>query len=116
MAIPSGSGTEVLKRFYKNSLTNSDTILIDGVANHIYTVLSVSFSERNNATATINMFTVIDGGSTDIHLITQKSISAFGNYVFNDKFVITGTDELKVSLQASGAVDVLISYIDQDWS
>ena len=117
MAIPSGSGTEVLKRFYKNSLTNSDTILIDGVsADHIYTVLSVSFSNRNTSTATINMFTVIDGGSTDIHLLTQEPIGGFGTFVFNDKFVLTGTDELKVSLQASGAVDVYISYIDQDWS
>ena len=116
MTIPSGSGTEVLKRFYKNSLTNSDIVLIDGVANHIYTVLSVTFSERNNASALLNMFCDIDGGGTDIHLLTQEPISGFGTFVFNDKFVLTGTDELNVSLQASGAVDVYISYIDQDWT
>ncbi len=120
MANPStgfgGAGTEVLRRGYVDGMTNSEATLLTGVANHIYTVLSVTFSERNNASALLNMFCDIDGGGTDIHLLTQEPNSGFGTFVFNDKFVLTGTDELNVSLQASGAVDVYISYIDQDWT
>ena len=41
MAIPSGSGTEVLKRFIKDGQDNTESKAIDGVADHIYTVLSI---------------------------------------------------------------------------
>ena len=45
MAIPSGGGSEVLKRAtFSNLATGSSTAqktFIDGVANHIYTVISI---------------------------------------------------------------------------
>ena len=47
MAIPSGSGTEVLKRAYFNGNLNTEALLINGVANHIYTVLSIMSIDKN---------------------------------------------------------------------
>ena len=41
MAIPSGSGTEVLKRLFYTVTDTTDTVIINGVANHIYTIISI---------------------------------------------------------------------------
>ena len=49
MAIPSGSGTEVLKRAFHKGVTNSEITLITGVANHNYTILSLICCERAGA-------------------------------------------------------------------
>ena len=39
----------------------------------------------------------------------------YGTYVWNDKFVITGTDKLE-AYSSAGNVDIYCSYIDQDWT
>ena len=68
MAIPSGAGTEVLKRASAHAVTNSESKIIDGVANHIYTVLTVIFCEQS-------------AGLEGIYM--QVDISAAGsNYIF----------------------------------
>ena len=41
MAIPIGSGTEVLKRASIHDNNNSHTEILSGEANHIYTILVV---------------------------------------------------------------------------
>ena len=41
MAIPSGSGTEVLKRATFDGNLNTAPVIINGVANHIYTILTI---------------------------------------------------------------------------
>ena len=116
MAIPSGSGTEVLKRFYVNNLTNSDTKILDGVANHIYTVLSISFNERGGVTEYVSMQIFYDAGGTGISLLSNQTLLANETFVWNDKFVLTGTDELVVATSNEASVDCWISYIDQDFT
>ena len=49
MAIPSGSGTEVLKRASVHNNSDAYTAVITGVANHIYTVISVVACDLGNA-------------------------------------------------------------------
>ncbi len=46
MAIPSGTGTEVLKRGTFTVTGTTDTKILDGVADHIYTVLSIIITEE----------------------------------------------------------------------
>ena len=116
MAIPSVSGTEVLKRAYVNNLSNTDTAIITGVANHIYTILSVSFTERNNANELFHMYVDYDAGGTHINLLNNQTLNAYETFVWNDKFVMSGTDKLLVVTSGSALVDVYISYIDQDWT
>ena len=116
MAIPSGSGTEVLKRAYTNSLSNSVVTLIDGVANHIYTILSITFCEVATVAELLYLRVNIDGGGTQINLLSNHSLPAGSTFTWNDKFVITGTDELNAYLASTGSVDVLVTYIDQDWT
>ena len=53
MAIPSGSGTEVLIRAKLQGFDHSaDNKIIDGVANHIYTILSVIVFNGHGSTTT----------------------------------------------------------------
>ena len=118
MAIPSGSGTEVLKVKIEDNVTSETVILITGVANHIYTVISVIASENNGTDENLGMrVDVSASGSNQIHLATYNSINLPANGVFtwNDKFVLTGTDKLEV-YNSAGNVDWHISYIDQDWT
>ena len=123
MAIPSGSGTEVLKVAYMHNLTNTVVTLITGVANHIYTVLSVSYCEiAADATNGIELYIdagandVAGSGSQDIYILNEVNVGSKETFVFNDKIVLSGTDALKTRISTSANVDVVCSYIDQDFS
>jgi len=119
MAIPSGGGSEVLKRHYLHNLDHSAAqILINGESNHIYTVLSIIFCEQDGDTdCEIYLRNQIDGSGDYIFLLEQQPIPANGTFVWSDKFVIQETDHLEAYCENSGNhVDVYISYIEQDWS
>ena len=47
-------------------------------------------------------------------LDADGSIPANGTFIYNDKFSFTGDAHLDI--RAIGAVDILVTYIDQDWS
>ena len=122
MAIPSGSGTEVLKVTYKHALTNSAVTVVPGVVNHTYTVISVIFTEMGSAAETISMY--VDAGAVDvssspgqdIYLLNVQALASGETFIWNDKIVLSGTDALKVVTGGSANVDVVCSFIDQDWS
>ena len=112
----SGAGTEVLRRGYVHAMTNSSTTLLAGVANHIYTVFSIIFCEQANADESIHMNIDADSTGTSIALMYDQPIYGEQTFVWNDKLVITETDELSAQLSNAGNVDVWISYIDQEFT
>ena len=113
MAIPSGSGTEVLKRITLHNNNNTWTEVLSGTANHIYTIISISATDCAGAAGTVAI--QVNDGSNDIIITREQSLPANGTFVWNDRFVLEGDDDLDV--YNSGAnVDWYISYIDQDWS
>jgi hypothetical protein len=114
MAIPTGSGTEVLKRFTINTLNYNTVTAITGVANHIYTVLSIVVCENQGNPEHLSI--TMNDGTNDIDLVYNVDVPANGTYVWNDRFVISGTDLLKIRSHESSGMDVIVSYIDQDWS
>ena len=116
MAIPSGSGIEVLKVAHIAGVTNSENVLINGVANHIYTILSITVCETAGAAETFDLYIDDDGGGTDYEILSDQSISANATFVWNDKLVLSGTDHLCMITASAANIDVVISYIDQDWS
>ena len=135
MAIPSGSGTEVLKRTSMRQLGGSEAYAtwwsIDFTvaqisaqanhtvpANHIITPVSIVVC---NPTATSYAFDmgVTPSGGTTIEMVKSQSVAGYGTFVWNDKFVLYGGDALlfRVNTDASGDdFDIYVSYIDQDWS
>ena len=115
MAIPSGGGSEVLKRHYIHANSDAWAVLINGVASHLYTVISVVANDQGNAAESINLRVVIDGSGQDIQLIQSQSLAANGTYVWNERIVLQGTDHLE-AYNSDGNVDWYVSYIEQDWS
>ena len=116
MAIPSGSGTEVLKRGTFTVTDTTDTKIIDGVANHIYTVLSISVAETAGNAETFDLFLDPSAGGTDYEILSDQAIGANETFIWNDKLVLSGTDHLCMITANSANIDVTISYIDQDWT
>ena len=127
MAIPSGSGTEVLKRTTINNQSDDATAFRwDGTmatlgnetytvpANHIITVLSIIICEQGNAAELVNLY--MHDGAQNHQLLQSQALSAYSTFIWNDRFILTGGDKLIVDLATSGSVDLICSYIDQDWS
>ena len=117
MANPStgfgGAGTEVLRRGYVHNFSSTEITLLTGVANHIYTVLSIIFQEVNGTNETLNMYVDADLGGTDIYLLMSEPIGGEKTFVWSDRFVITETDKLHAKLGNTGAMEAWITYIDQ---
>ena len=116
MAIPSGSGTEVLKVAHIAGVTNSENVLINGVADHIYTILSMTVCETAGAAETFDLYIDDDGGGTDYEILSDQAIGANETFVFSDKLILSGTDHLCMITASSANIDVVISYIDADFT
>lgn len=116
MAIPSGPGTEVLK-IATGVVSNSsaEQTPITGVANHIYTILSIIVTETGGEDELLRIM-LDDDGSTEIRIVNDASLSSKGTFVFNDKFVLSGTDCLRIQTASTAYYHYAVSYIDQDWT
>ena len=115
MAIPSGSGTEVLKRATYDGNLNTAPVIINGVANHIYTILTITMCEASSSSETISIY-IEPSGSGQVILYRNIALPTAGTFVVNDKFVMTGTDHLVLYSSDTSNIDCLVSYIDQDWT
>jgi hypothetical protein len=118
MGIPSGGGTEVLKQAYIQGLSNTKQKIIDGGdADYIYTVLNIIFTETagNAEELHITIYPSANSGN-ETAVLTRASLPAYGTYIWNEKLVLTGTDELLVETGGSANVDVICNYILQDFS
>ena len=135
MAIPSGSGTEVLKRTSMRQLGGAEAYgtwwsidftvaQISAQANHtvpnhhIITVLSVVICNTITTAYDIDMGITPSGGTT-IELIKGQSVPGEGTFSWTDKLVLHAGDALLFRSNASTSgddFDVYVSYIDQDWS
>ena len=117
MAIPSGSGTEVLKRLFYTVTDTTDTKLIDGAANHIYSVLSIIITETAGAAETFGLFLDPSAGGTVYEIVSlANALGADETFIFNDRLVLSGTDELNFKAGGTCDIDIVITFIDQDWS
>jgi|19_taG_2_1085344.scaffolds.fasta_scaffold20119_4 hypothetical protein len=136
MAIPSGSGTEVLKRTSMRQLGGSATFgtwwsidftsaQISAQANHtvpahhIITVLSVVICNTVTGYSYNVDMGVTPSGGTTIELLKDHTVPASGTFTWNDKFALHAGDALlfRSNSDSSGDdFDIYISFIDQDWS
>ena len=113
MAIPSGSGTEVLKRATLHAINNTGATLLTGVANHIYTILTISFNNQTGTAGDIEI--TVHDGTNDIRLLRTFNVGGSASFVYSDKFVMEGDDVLKINNVVTSG-DWYCSYIDQDWT
>ena len=113
---PSGAGTEVLRRKYLEwSAAANNEVLITGAANHIYTILSITFAERAGGASELMSMFVVHSGPVNIHIFTNQEIGGYETFVWNDRFCIAGDDILKCGTNSASTFDVLCTYIDQQF-
>jgi hypothetical protein len=114
MAIPTGAGTEVLKRASLRNNSNAWTAILTGAsADHIYTILSVTWMREATSAVDIGMrVDISSAGSNQVGLLDyHTNLPGYGTFTWNDKFVLSGTDKLDV--YSAGNCDIYVSYIDQ---
>ena len=118
MAIPTGGGSEVLKRADARAVSNSEIKIIDGAnANYIYTVLNVLFCNTAANDELISMYIYPSANSGNkTELLSTANLTANGTFIWNEKIILTGTDELLVITASAADVDVTATYILQDWT
>ena len=113
MAIPSGAGTEVLKRATLHGNNAATTEILSGTAGHIYTILSIVYCDMEAAEGKIAMR--INDGSNDIYLLYDHSVPSNGTFIWNDRLVLSEDDDLDVYNETNNG-DWYLTYIDQDWT
>ena len=113
---PTGAGSEVLRRFYDLTVdSSSETTIISGDANHIYTVLSILAHNKHSADQTLFLRFYAEGTGTAV-LLLKETIPPNATFVFSDKLVIAGTDELRVLTSLTDDINVYCTYIDQQFA
>ncbi len=105
--------SELLKVALKAGLTNAESVLIDGVSGHTYTILSITFCEEGAAAETFDLYIDDDGGGTDYEIYSDQALAANATFEHTSKFVIEGTDHLCAATGSAANVDVVVSYLDQ---
>lgn len=117
MAIPSGSGTEVLKRLTATGDFDGTPTILTVPALHIYTILSINICETASANEIIWLkMTDAANSNRDIFIVRSQAINSNETFIYNDKFVLSAGDTLTLQTGSTSDLDVLISFIDQDWT
>ena len=105
--------SELLKVSHTAAVSNSESVLINGVSGHTYTILSIIFCETEGAAETFDLYIDDDGGGTDYEIYSDQALAANATFEQTTKFVIEGTDHLCAATASSANVDIIVSYLDQ---
>ena len=117
--VPTGSGSERIKIIKQsaNYSAGSWSVLLDGVANHIYTILSIIICNVDATDRTCNLEVCdSDNSSNRTYLWNSQNVEGSGTFVWNDKFTMLGDDHIRFYGAASSTFSVYLTYIDQDWT
>lgn len=105
--------SEVLKVSHTAGVTNSESVLINGVSGHTYTVLSISLCETAGAAETFDLYIDDNGGGTDYEIYSDQALGANETFEHTGRIVLLNEDHLCAATASSAAVDVVVSYLDQ---
>jgi hypothetical protein len=108
---PSGAGTEVLRRTHAINVAGTEVDLINGDADHIYTIVSLFVGNRGGSETDFYLRFYPEGTGSYLILV-RPIIPAAGIFVLNDKVSIAGVDELRMATAGQNC-DVYCTYIDQ---
>ena len=105
--------SELLKRVYKATLTNAETVLLNGVDGHTYTILSIMLCETAGAAETFDLYIDDGGGGTDYEIYSDQAIGANETFEHTGRIVLEDEDHLCAATASSANVDIVVSYLDQ---
>ena len=129
MAIPSGGGTEVLKR---NSIAAQTTTWTEldwaseqtsagntsgttAIAAHnIMTILNIFWNNQSGAARKVHLKCSASGRS-DVTFLQNQDLPIDGTFILNDRLILHPGD--KLMFYATGtSVHIWLNYIQQDWT
>ena len=113
MAIPSGSGSEVLKTV-QGQVRNATTSVLTVASLHIVTIISISLCTEANTATTFDI--QIYDGSTNWYIMKDFALGGNSAFVYNDKLVLQPAFVLKIKEPDNVDLNYYVSYIDQDWT
>ena len=105
--------TETFEVSHTAGVTNSESVLLNGVTGHTYVILSIIITETAGAAETVDLYIDDGGGGTDYELLSDEAVGANETFVFNDRIVIKDEDHLCAATASSANVDIVVSYLDQ---
>ena len=105
--------SEILSVSHTAGVTNSESVLINGVSGHTYTILSILITETAGAAETVDLYIDDGGGGTDYEILSDQAIGANETFEFTSKLVLVDLDHLCAATASSANVDVVISFLDQ---
>ena len=105
--------SELLKRAVKATLTNAETVLLNGVDGHTYTILSITLCETAGAAETFDLYIDVAGGGTDIEIYSDQALGANETFEHTGRIVLEDEDHLCAATGSSAVVDVVVTYLDQ---
>ena len=105
--------SELLKVSLTAGVTNSESVLLNGVNGHTYTILSILICDTAGAAETFDLYIDNDGGGTDFELYSDQALAANATFEHTTKFVIEDEDHLCAATASSANVDIIVSYLDQ---
>ena len=117
MSIPSGSGTEVLKRQTATGDFDSNPVILTVPTDHIFTIISLNIVEAGSASE-IFWLTMTDASNSNrvIDFVRSQVLTANQTFIYSDRIILNSGDTLKLQSGSVCNMDVYISYIDQDWT
>ena len=105
--------SEVLGGTLKAGLTNAESVLLNGVNGHTYTILSITFCETAGAAETFDLYIDDGGGGTDYEIYSDQPLGANQTFEHTGRIVLVDEDHLCAATASSANVDVVVSYLDQ---
>ena len=105
--------SELLKVSHTAGVTNSESVLINGVSGHTYTILSILATETAGAAETLDLYIDDDGGGTDYELLSDQAIGANETFELTTKFISEGEDHLCAATASGADIAIVVSYLDQ---
>ena len=105
--------SEILSVSHTAGVSNTESVLINGVNGHTYTILSITFCETAGAAETVNLYIDDDGGGTDYEVLSDQALAANETFEYTGRIVLLDTDHLCAATASGADVDVVVSYLDQ---
>ena len=105
--------SEILGVTLKAGLSNSESVLLNGVNGHTYTILSITFCETAGAAETVDLYIDDDGGGTDYEILSDQALAANETFEYTGRIVLLDTDHLCAATASGADVDVVVRYLDQ---
>ena len=105
--------SEILSVSHTAGVSNSESVLINGVNGHTYTILSITFCETAGAAETLDLYLDDGGGGTDYEILSDQALAANETFEYTGRIVLVDEDHLCAATASSANVDVVVSYLDQ---